>query len=285
MAAEYDSSDLPPKFHVLLPLHQKLPPPGPGDWLAVHPEPGQTYREYVESRPQRADGRRRVIYIQPLGDFRPTHRKILQQTAAFMEAYFGLPVQMQKELPLSIIPQEARRVHPLWGDRQILTTYVLEKVLRPTLPEDAVARIALTTSDLWPGPGWNFVFGQASLEDRVGVWSLYRNGDPEAGKEAYLLCLRRTLKTATHEVGHMFGMLHCIYFQCNMCGSNHRAESDRRPLWLCPVCLAKLVYAAGADPVSRYEKLADWCKQNGLEPERQFYEKALQQLRNPSSSQ
>jgi archaemetzincin len=78
----------------------------------------------------------------------------------------------------------------------------------------------------------------------------------------------------------MFGMLHCIYFQCNMCGSNHRAESDRRPLWLCPVCLAKLVYATGVDPVSRYEKLADWCKQNGLDPEAQFYEKSLRLLRN-----
>jgi archaemetzincin len=280
MGSEYDPSDLPPKFRVLLPLHQKLPPPGPGDWLAVHPEPGQTYREYVASGPLRADGRRRVLYIQPLGDFRPAQRKILQQTAAFLEIYFGLPVQMQKELPLSMIPAEARRVHPLWGDRQILTTYVLEKVLRPDLPPDAVARIALTTSDLWPGPGWNFVFGQASLQDRVGVWSLYRNGDPEQSNQAYLLCLRRTLKTATHEVAHMFGMLHCIYFQCNMCGSNHRAESDRRPLWLCPVCLAKLVYATGVDPVSRYEKLADWCKQNGLDPEAQFYEKSLRLLRN-----
>ena len=26
-----------------------------------------------------------------------------------------------------------------------------------------VAVLALTTSDLWPGEGWNFVFGQASL--------------------------------------------------------------------------------------------------------------------------
>ena len=39
--------------------------------------------------------------------------------------------------------------------------------------------LAITAFDLWPGPGWNFVFGQASLTERVGVWSMARNGDPD----------------------------------------------------------------------------------------------------------
>ena len=77
----------------------------------------------------------------------------------------------------------------------------------------------------------------------------------------------------------MFSMRHCIAYECNMCGSNHRAESDRRPLALCPHCLAKLSYATGADPKKRFEKLIAFCKANGLEQEQAFYEKSLAALR------
>ena len=133
--------------------------------------------------------------------------------------------------------------------------------------------------DLWPGEDWNFVFGQASLRERVGVWSIYRNGDPDESDAAFRLCLRRTLKTATHETGHMFSMMHCTLYECNMCGSNHRAESDRRPLALCPHCLAKLCHATGAKPAERFERLITFCEANGLKPEREFYAKSLQALK------
>jgi archaemetzincin len=55
-----------------------------------------------------------------------------------------------------------------------------------------------------------------------------------------------------HETGHMVGLAHCIYFNCLMNGSNHLAESDRRPLHLCPVCLRKLQWSIGFDVVARY---------------------------------
>ena len=275
-----DKPELPAQFRKLLPLHQKLGKPRPGDWLAVHPEPGQTYRQYVGGRPTKPDKRRKVIYVQPLGDFNRTQRKIINRTAEFLGIYFELPVKVREELPLGLIPEKARRTHPTWGDKQILSTYVLHDVLRPRLPKDACVLIAFTTSDLWPGEGWNFVFGQASLRERVGVWSIYRNGDPTQSDQAFRLCLRRTIKTATHETGHMFSMMHCTLFECNMCGSNHRAESDRRPLALCPHCLAKLCHATGADPRKRFEKLITFCKANGLKAEQEFYEKSLAALRS-----
>jgi len=162
---------------------------------------------------------------------------------------------------------------------QIQSTHVLDDVLRPRLPKDACAYIAFTASDLWPGEGWNFVFGQASLRERVGVWSIYRNGDPDEDEAAFRLCLRRTLQTATHETGHMFSMMHCTLYECNMCGSNHRAESDRRPLALWPHCLAKLCYATDADPERRFEKLIELCEKHGLEKEREFYAKSLAAMR------
>ena len=262
----------------LRPLHRKLAAPKPGDWLDQHDEPGQTFTEYLRSRPVRPDARRRTIYIQPLGQFTRTQRRIVELTADFMGRYFELPVKISEDLPLSLIPDRARRVHPQWKVQQILSTYVLEEVLKPRLPEDAVVLIALTPSDLWPGEGWNFVFGQAMLRDRVGVWSLARNGDPDAGESALRLCLLRTLKTATHETGHMFGLWHCTAYECNMCGSNHRQESDRRPIALCPECVAKLCWAVRCDPVARYRKLAEFCKAHGLKDEAAYYDKALAAL-------
>jgi archaemetzincin len=266
---------LPAKFERLLPLHTKLAPPQPGDWLVEHKEPGQSYVQYLKGRPIRVDKQRRVIYVQPLGKFDPKERKILDQTAEFLGIYFQLPVKVREDLSLDLVPAEARREHPTWQVKQILSTYVLDDILRPRLPADATAYIALTTSDLWPGRGWNFVFGQASLSERVGVWSIARNGDPHGDEAAFRLCLLRTLKTASHETGHMFSMQHCTFYECNMCGSNHREEADRRPLWLCPHCLAKLCHATGADPVKRFKELAAFSKRAGLKAEQEFYEKSL----------
>jgi hypothetical protein len=37
----------------LRPLAGPLPAPRPGDWLAEHDEPGQTFAEYLDARPVR----------------------------------------------------------------------------------------------------------------------------------------------------------------------------------------------------------------------------------------
>jgi len=279
-AEEPSQAALPAMFERLLPLHTKLGPPQPHDWLAEHNEPGQSYSQYLRDQPIRVDKQRRVIYVQPLGEFDPAQRKVLRQTAEFLGIYFQLPVKVREDLSLDVIPAAARREHPTWHVKQILSTYVLDKVLRPRLPADACAYIALTTSDLWPGRGWNFVFGQASLSERVGVWSIARNGDPHGGDAEFRLCLLRTLKTASHETGHMFSMQHCTLYECNMCGSNHREEADRRPLWLCPHCLAKLCHATGADPIQRFKDLAAFSKRAGLKVEQEFYEKSLARLKS-----
>jgi len=273
------SEELHAAIEKLRPLHKKLGDLQPGDWLESHPEPGQTFDEYLACRPVTPRGKRRVIYIQPLGEFNETQRKVITVTAGFMGVYFSRQVKINDDLPLSLIPARARRRHPSWGMKQILTTYVLHDVLRPRLPDDAAAFIAFTASDLWPGEGWNFVFGQASLRERVGVWSIYRNGDPDESDAAFSLCLLRTMKTATHETGHMFSMLHCTAYECNMCGSNNRRESDRRPIALCPKCMAKVCWATGADPAERYKKLAEFCKRNGLDDEARFYERSLKALK------
>ncbi|MCA9401967.1 MAG: hypothetical protein KC713_10085, partial [Candidatus Omnitrophica bacterium] len=196
----------------LLSLHQTKRPPGPYDWMAMHAEAGQGFEDFIKSHPLVPDETRKIIYITLLGDFDATQQSIIEQTARFIEVYFQQPVKFAEAIPLSNIPAHARRLHPQTKDPQILSSYVIEEVLIPTLPNDAFCYIAFTSSDLWPGEGWNFVFGQASIEDRVGVWSIYRNGDPKTSEEARKVCLMRTIKTGTHEIGHMFGLHHCIFY-------------------------------------------------------------------------
>ena len=103
----------------------------------------------------------------------------------------------------------------------------------------------------------------------------HRFGAPNAGQAALTQWLRRTLKTAAHETGHMFSIKHCIHYECNMCGCNSQAESDRRPLALCPECMSKVAWASRCDPEARYRKLADFCHEHGLDGEAAIYHKLI----------
>ena len=109
------------------------------------------------------------------------------------------------------------------------------------------------------------MFGQASLRDCVGVWSIYRFGDPDKGKDEFRLCLRRTVSVGVHELGHMFSMDHCIYNRCVMCGSNSLTESDAAPLTLCTVCLGKVLWATGMKTQNHLGQLEEFCRKQGLD--------------------
>jgi archaemetzincin len=151
-------------------LADPLPPPRPGDWLAEHPEPGQAFAEYLDARPVRKGDNLRTIYLCLVGDFSEAQRRVLALTEDYLAIFFDCPVKVRRRTALDSIPARARRTHPTWGDPQVLTGYILHEVLGPERPADALAYLALTASDLWPGQGWNFVFGEANLRQRTGVW-------------------------------------------------------------------------------------------------------------------
>jgi archaemetzincin len=246
-----------------------------GDWLAEHPEQGQTFAEYQDARPVRKSKKLNTIYLCFIGELSEAQRRILALARDYLTLFFDCPVKVNRQVGLASIPARARRTHPSRGDPQVLTGYVLHEVLGPERPADALAYLALTASDLWPGEGWNFVFGQADLRQRTGAWSIYRNGDP--GKD-FTRCLRRALGTASHETGHILGMAHCIAYLCLMNGSNHQEEKDRRPMHLCPVCLRKLCWNLRFEPVPYLTKLNTFSQQHGLDVESGWYEKAIAAL-------
>jgi archaemetzincin len=211
-----------------------------------------------------------------VGDLDDPQGKVIDLTQEYLGLFFDVPVLVRRRVPLSDVPARARRKHPDWGNKQILSTFILRDILEPDMPENALAYLALTARDLWPGKGWNFVFGQANLRRRVGVWSINRNGWPGESEEAFRLCLRRTLMTASHETGHILTMAHCIAHRCLMNGSNHQEERDRRPLHPCPVCLRKLCWNLQVEPASYVQRLADFCEGHGLKDDAVWFARAAE---------
>ncbi len=237
-----------------------------GDWLKSQREEGETFEEYLASDPPLPTRERNTIYILPVGSFTAQQRRAIGLAAEYMRAYYDLPVRELPEAKLGRVPPEMQRRLEYRNNLQIRTEFFLEEMLPDRLPEDGAALIAFTNYDLYPSETWAFVFGQASLKHRVGVWSLYRFADMKTGRYDDRLLTDRTLKIAMHETGHMFGMKHCIKYECLMSGTNHLAETDRRPLDNCPECMAKLAWAMDYDPVERYRNLeAFWEKQGRRE--------------------
>jgi archaemetzincin len=255
-------------------LHTLKKPLQPGDWLETHKEPGQTFAQFRSQNASR-NYSRPVLYIQPLGDFTKEEEQVVKDTAEVMQIFFGVKAQFLEPLPSSLVPKEARRINKYTEHPQLLTDYILEELLAPKLPSDALAVIAFTATDLWPGEGWNFVFGQALFDKPVGVWSLARMGDP---KTEHLKCLQRTLKIALHETGHMLGIKHCTAYECGMNGTNSLEETDRHPAAFCPVCERKLWWALEVDIMTRYQQLSGFAMRKGLSEEAAFWGASFQRF-------
>jgi archaemetzincin len=171
--------------------------------------------------------------------------------------------------PVSLPGSITTRENPFTGHEQFLAPDIL-RLLASSIPPDAFCVIGISMTDLYPQASWNFVFGQASLRERVGVYSFARYLPPFATGGDPVLVLRRSCKVLAHETAHMFGIAHCIYFRCVMNGSNHIAESDARPLHLCPVDLRKLHWSVGCDVQKRYGRLFDVAQRFGFADEAEW---------------
>ncbi len=257
-----------------------VPVPRSGDWLAVHREAGETFADFVSAQPDKPDRLRNKIYIQPLGQFSEDRSPSLEMLKAYGAACFAMDVRIPPAVPISS-SKITVRTNPFSGNRQLLTKDVL-MLLQQKLPADAFCLVAITMEDLYPQPSWNFVFGQASPRQRVGVFSFARY-DPafygeERGENYQIILLRRSCKVLVHELAHMFSLPHCIFFSCVMNGSNHLQESDARPLSLCPVCLRKLQFSIGFDVAGRYRGLLLFYEKAGFDHEAKWVSSRLMKI-------
>jgi archaemetzincin len=260
-------------FTPLLPLQ-------PGDTLSEDWEPGQTFEAYINAAIKRPNKVRNVIYVQPLEPFIQDQSPPLNLLQQYIQAYFGLPVKL-----LPVLTQGNQtfptRQNQYTNTQQVLTTAVLQ-TLTAHIPADAFCVMAISMQDLYSSPTWNFVFGQTSLEQRVGIFSFARYDPAFYGiprDEGYrLVLLRRCCKLLMHELGHIFGLAHCMFYCCSMNGSEHVQESDARPMHLCPICLQKLHYSIGFDVVERYRQLQQFFKSVRFDEETQWVGKCLGKL-------
>src|SRR5947208_13389022 len=110
--------------------------------------------------------------LPPIGDFAAGDSPPVDQLRQFAAAYFAMPVEVLKPLDPGALKEAkvTRRVNSNTHKEQLLTTDLLD-LLRGRLPSDGFALLGVTMDDLYPDPKWNYVFGQASLRDRVGVYS------------------------------------------------------------------------------------------------------------------
>ena len=161
------------------PLFLRKLPPHPGDWLAEHKEAGHDLSSiphdsagardrFVYDAAHRAD---RAAHGRPAGRALGGHGHHESRSSA-------CPSRWIRRWRSTAFPptRSASCVSKVRGNPHYLSLNAALMARRT--PGDA-AVLGITALDLWPGPGWNFVFGQVSLRERVGVWSMARNGDPD----------------------------------------------------------------------------------------------------------
>lgn len=159
-------------------------------------------------------------------------KDILEKTADAVNHEFHFPVTIKEgHIDLSEFYDSARR--------QYNGNILLKQVDSLSFP-DSMKNLGLFNVDLFI-PILTFIFGQAFLGGRSGIASLYRLNNEHYGMIAdKQLLLDRFRKEVIHELGHMFGLIHCTNPICVMRSSTYVEDIDQKSQHLCPACLAVL---------------------------------------------
>lgn len=164
-------------------------------------------------------------------------------------------------------------------------------MLRQKLPDDAVCFIGLTMSDLFCDNTDLFVAGMAAGNHHVAIFSFHRYNPALSFSDAdwydiykditqeedtiQRTMFHRSCKLLVHEINHLLGIDHCIFYDCCMNGSGHLTEDFCQPMHLCPVDLHKLQTLVGFNVVERYKSLLQFYNKHEMTKEKEWVEKRL----------
>ena len=164
-------------------------------------------------------------------------KELLESLASEICHTFGYPVSY-KECCLEI----SGFYHP--GRRQ----YNANDILRSTaaVSEPAVVKtIGLLRVDLFI-PILTYIFGQAYLGGDTAIASIFRLRNELYGLEPdQQLSTQRFKKVVMHELGHLFGLIHCANPVCIMRSSTYVEDLDQKKDQFCKVCSDKLIQLRG----------------------------------------
>ncbi len=179
----------------------------------------------------------RFIYLVPLGDMGDEY---LQGIAESIEEQFDLPVKITSNQGLPAYALDAVR-------QQYNSNLILKTLVDDSAP-DALKVLGVTTADLF-NPIFSFVFGEAQFKGKCAVISSYRlRGNPE--NETKFGCpplISRLEKEAIHELGHTFGLRHCVDPDCVMKYSVGVECADRKFSFFCTACRELMLWHLSTD--------------------------------------
>lgn len=117
---------------------------------------------------------------------------------------------------------------------QYLSTAILMEINKKKEYREYDKVLGIVDLDLYV-PQLNFVFGEAS--QRIAVISLIRLRQEFYGLTPDpMLFQRRVLTEAIHELGHTYGLGHCLNAHCVMYFSNSLSDTDRKGPEFCSIC-------------------------------------------------
>lgn len=159
-------------------------------------------------------------------------KDFLEEIAREVAQEFHLSVSIEQSyLDLSTFYDSARRQYD--GDK-------LLKELNPMFPTQYLKKVGLFRIDLFI-PILTYIFGQAILNGDTGIASIYRLRNEQYGMEKNDdLLLNRFQKIIIHELGHMFGLMHCHVPTCVMRSSTYVEDIDQKSAHFCVYCRNKL---------------------------------------------
>lgn len=263
-------------------LEQKLPDPLPGSWRANNPnEKNETLDQYITKISGRMWPNRQPLFVQSLGQYSDTEKKIIQITSDYLNIFHNVPVKIcDTALTMTQLRQryetmkEEGRVEELFAffSDMLNTTFPNQNnqyeaiaacdMLRTVCPDinpeitDEAAILAFTKEDLYSF-NYNFVFG-IYPGGNDAIWSHARFGDPHANDLNFEKCLKRVMKISAHEFGHVKNLPHCSDYKCNIGGYNHLGELDASPLLYCLQDTAKICYLTGVNLLDYHKNLLNY---------------------------
>ncbi len=171
-----------------------------------------------------------ALVVAPIGEV--DRRLAVAVARGVAEAYGLTPCVATTSAPL---PRTA--FHPV---RCQYLAETLRNQVRPGNHEPGVVVLGLTEADLY-APGLNYVLGEADMPGNTAIVSLaYLRPTTPGATISRSHLQERAVKVAIHEVGHLFGLVHCREAGCVMQFANSAAMVDAAPRKLCPACQNEL---------------------------------------------